>query len=263
MKTTLKILKYEFHNVIRNRWMLAYALFFLVISEALFQFGGDASKVMLSLMNVTLLIIPLVSLVFGTMYAYNSREFIELLLSQPVDRKWLFVGMHAGLALPLALAFVIGVTMPFVIHGVGEAGNTPTVVALIGAGIFLTLIFVALALLIAVVNEDKGRGFGVSILLWLFFAVIYDGLILLATLTFREYPMEQPVIVMTLFNPIDLARIALMLQFDISALMGYTGAVFEEFFGSVTGMVVSFGSLVVWTAFPFLLALRRFIQKDF
>jgi Cu-processing system permease protein len=261
--TTLKILKYEFHNVIRNRWMIAYALFFLIVTEGLFQFGGDASKVMLSLMNITLLIIPLVSLIFGAMYAYNAREFVELLLSQPVDRKWLFAGMYLGLAVPLAAAFVFGVAVPFSLHGVDDPENLPIVITLVGTGIFLTLIFVALALLIAIVNEDKGRGLGTSILLWLLFAVIYDAILLLATLTFREYPMEQPVIAMTLLNPIDLARIALVLQFDISALMGYTGAVFEKFFGSPIGMMISLASLSVWTGLPFYLGLKRFAQKDF
>ncbi len=263
MTTTLKILRYEFHNVIRNRWMIIYALFFLIMAEGLYQLSGEASKVILSLMNLTLLIVPLVSLIFGAMYTYNAREFVELLLSQPVDRKYLFAGMYLGLAVPLAAAFVIGVLVPFGLHGVGEPANLPIVITLVGTGILLTLIFVALALLIAIVNEDKGRGLGMSILLWLFFAVIYDAVLLLATLTFRDYPMEQPVIVMTLLNPIDLGRIVLMLQFDVSALMGYTGAVFEQFFGSATGMVVSFGSLTVWSAFPFLLALRKFIRKDF
>ncbi len=33
-------------------------------------------------------------------------------------------------------------------------------------------------------------------------------------------------------NPIDLSRILILLQLDVSAMMGYTGAVFKDFFGT-------------------------------
>ena len=36
-------------------------------------------------MNVILFTVPLVSILFSTIYIYNSSEFIELLLSQPLD----------------------------------------------------------------------------------------------------------------------------------------------------------------------------------
>ena len=77
MTTTLKIFRYELRDVLRSRSLLAYALFFLLVTEALVRFGGGA-RAALSLMNVVLLLIPLVSIVFGTMYLYASREFVEL-----------------------------------------------------------------------------------------------------------------------------------------------------------------------------------------
>ena len=41
----------------------------------------------LSLTNVVLGLVPLVSLVFGTMYLYHAREFIQMMLAQPVGRR--------------------------------------------------------------------------------------------------------------------------------------------------------------------------------
>ena len=66
-----------------------------------------------------------------------------------------------------------------------------------------------------------------------------------------------------LLNPIDLARILVLLQSDAAALMGYTGAVFERFFGSAYGLALTGGALVAWTGLPFGLGLRRFQSKDF
>ncbi|MFA6572013.1 MAG: nitrous-oxide metabolic protein NosY, partial [Bacteroidota bacterium] len=86
MDTTFKILKFQFKDVFRSRWIIVYGILLLLITELMFRFSGDSSKTILSLLNITLLLNPLVSIFFGTAYLYNSREFIELLLSQPIRR---------------------------------------------------------------------------------------------------------------------------------------------------------------------------------
>jgi Cu-processing system permease protein len=69
-------------------------------------------------------------------------------------------------------------------------------------------------------------------------------------------------IVFSFLNPIDLGRIQILLQLDISALMGYTGAVFREFFGNSTGIVLSFSGLILWIIFPILISVKKFKRKD-
>jgi Cu-processing system permease protein len=66
-----------------------------------------------------------------------------------------------------------------------------------------------------------------------------------------------------LLNPVDLARVVLMLNFDVAALMGYTGTVFRSFFGSALGLAVALAALTVWLLVPLSLGLRRFARKDF
>ncbi len=263
MSTTSKVIKYQLSDVARSKWVLFYMLFFLVVTEALFRFGGGSSKALISLSNIVLIIIPLVSIVFGTMYLYNAREFTELLLTQPIDRKRLFGGLYVGLALPLSAAFLVGIGVPFALHGIQATSDYTTLLAMTVSSVSLTFIFSALAFLIAVKVEDKVRGLGVSILLWLLFSVIYDGLVLLVAGGFADYPLEKPILVLMFLNPIDLGRILLMSTFDISALMGYTGAVVERFFGSLAGAVASTSALLVWVIAPLALGMRRFEKKDF
>ena len=85
----------------RSRWLLAYAAFFMLVTEVLLRFSGDPAKAQLSLVSVVLFLVPLVSIVFGTVYLYNAREFIELLLAQPVNRRQMYGGLYLGLTLPL------------------------------------------------------------------------------------------------------------------------------------------------------------------
>ena len=261
MTVVLKIIKYELHNIFRSKWILLYTVAFLLITDSLFRFGGDASRVMVSLMNFVLIIVPLVSLIFGIIYLYNSREFIELLLSQPINRKQLFCGIFTGVSLPLILSFIVGVSLPFFLHD--AFFHLPMLGILFICGILLTLIFLAAAFFLSTKFEDRIKGFGFAIMLWLFFSVIFDGFILMIIFIFSDYPVEKIVIGLSMFNPVDLARIFLLLKFDIAALMGYTGAVFNRFFGSYLGMAVSITSLMIWLIIPFLLGLKKFMKKDF
>jgi Cu-processing system permease protein len=261
--TTIKIVKYQLQDVLRSRWILFYGLFFLVATDALFRFGGSGERVVLSLMNVVLIVIPLVAIVLGAMYLYSSREYIELLLSQPIQRRSLFFGLYAGLTIPMVLAFVAGVGLPFLLHGAfGDAAGGPLGLML-ATGTLLTVIFVALSFAIALATEDRIKGLGATLVVWMFFAVVYNGLVLLVIQIFSDYPLQHPVIAMSLLNPIDLGRIVLLLNLDVSAMMGFTGAVFQRFFGSGTGQIISLAAMLAWLAVPLLLGQRAFLRKNF
>jgi Cu-processing system permease protein len=261
MNTTAKIIRYELRDVLRSRALIAYALFFLAITETLLRFGAGP-RAALSLMNVVLLLIPLVSIVFGTMYLYHAREFTELLLAQPVRRRQLFVGQFLGLAIPLSAAFLVGLGTPYAFHAV-DAGELATLMVVATCGVALTFIFAAFAALIAARIDDRVKGIGAAIGLWLGLTVLYDGLVMIGLTVFADYPLERPALAAMLANPIDLARLLILLRLDVSALMGYTGAVFERFFGSAGGALLASLALVMWTGVPLLLGARRFQRKDF
>jgi hypothetical protein len=75
--------------------VLGYALLLLALTEAMSLLGGGGPRAVLSLMNVVRIVVPLVSIVFGTMYLYGAREFTEL-LAQPVGRRALFSGLYGA-----------------------------------------------------------------------------------------------------------------------------------------------------------------------
>ena len=66
----------------------------------------------------------------------------------------------------------------------------------------------------------------------------------------------------TALSPIDLARIQILLHLDVSAMMGHTGAIFKDFFGTSLGLIVSFLLLCLWAIVPFFISLKRFRTKD-
>jgi len=259
----LKILKYSFYDLMRSRWSYVYFLFYLLLGFVLLFLNNDTSKAVITLLNIIIVLTPLIGTVFGVMYYYNSREFTELLLAQPLKRSTIFLGQYIGVALSLSLSLVLGLGIPFILYGVFQSATIFNFLSLLVVGGFLTFIFVALAFNIALSNENRIKGFGYAILLWLFLAVIYDGLFLISLVLLQEYPLDKFSLVSTMFNPIDLSRILILLKLDISALLGYTGAVFQQFFGTNLGMLSSFFVLILWVVFPVWRIVYKSKKKDF
>lgn len=252
-----RVLKYILYDILRTRFILLYTAFLFISTFGLYQLDSDAGKVVLSLLNIVLMVVPLVSIVFSTIHFFNSYEFIELMLAQPVKRSAVFLGEYMGVACSLCAAFVTGVGVPMLLFGINANALT-----MLYTGVTLTLVFVSLAFLSSVLTRDKAKAIGIALLFWLYFSLIYDGLLLWVVYSFSDYPLEKITLVLIAFNPVDLARIIMLLQLDISALMGFTGAFYQEFFGSYLGMVFSTLVLFIWIVLPIALAQRIFNRKD-
>jgi len=252
-----KIVKYVILDILRSKIIIGYTLFLLVVSLSVFNLEDNGGKGLTSLLNIILIIVPLISIIFSTIYIYNSAEFIELLVSQPLKRSTLWMSEFIGLSSAMSLAYFIGAGIPILLYQPDAVGITMLV-----TGILLSVIFVSIALLASVKTRDKAKGIGLAILLWFYFSIIFDGLVLFLLFQFEDYPMEKPMLVFTALNPIDLSRILILLKMDISALMGYTGAVFQSFFGTVTGMIIAVATLILWVSIPCWFSVRSFVRKD-
>ena len=252
-----KIVKIIFLDILKNKIVIAYMLMLAVLSWSSFALEDNSTKGLLTILNVILFTVPLVSVLFATIYIYNSSEFIELLLSQPVKRKKIWVGLFSGLSLSLVIAFLLGSGIPLLIYSANSVGFMMIVV-----GCLISVVFAALAFLSSILTRDKAKGIGISIMIWLYFALIFDGIVLFLLFQLSDYPIENAMVGITALSPIDLARIQILLHLDVSAMMGYTGAIFRNFFGTSLGLTVSFLLLCLWAFIPFMISLKKFKKKD-
>jgi Cu-processing system permease protein len=253
----LKVIKYVIIDILHNKFIFAYTLFLLIVSFSIFSLEDNTAKGLLSLLNIILIIVPLVGLIFSTIYVYNSGKFIELLVSQPIRRTKLLISIYAGVCGSLLIAFFVGTGIPVIILDGSPIGMT-----MIFAGLILTAVFCSLAILGSVITRDKTKGIGIAILIWLASTLLFDGLLLIVMFQFSDYPLEKLMIILSSVNPVDLARIIILLKMDISALMSYTGAVFNKFFGTGNGMIYSFTVMTAWIVVPVIIAVRKFQRKD-
>ncbi|HOD65565.1 MAG TPA: ABC transporter permease [candidate division Zixibacteria bacterium] len=250
-------------DIVRSRWSLVNTLFFAAATAGLFYLQADAGKAAVSLSSLCLVFVPLISLLYPAMYYYSAREFVELILTQPVGRRAVYLGLFAGIFASLWLGFALGIGVPYLVLGGVNAAGMTALAAVLLVGTALGAIFTGLALVAAVRFDDRGKGLAVVLGIWLTAAIGYDGAVLAAATAFAAYPLETPLLAAALGNPVDLARVLLLIHSDMAALMGYTGAVFMRFFDRASGLGLAAAVLTLWAAAPVWYGIRRFARKDF
>lgn len=254
MKSIIKII---FHDNVKSKVVIIYFLMLALMSWTALLLEDNEAKANVTLLNIVLFIVPLMSLLYSTVYLYNAKEFIVLLLSQPLKRSQLWYSLFAGVSGSLSIAFLLGTGVPVLLYT-----NLATAWFVILLGVVITFIFVALAFLTTTLTSDKTRGIGAAIMLWLFFTMIYDAVLMYLILVFAEYPIEKAITTLLMLNPLDLARFQVILKMDMAAMMGYSGAAFKQLLGEIWGMILSVIVLFVWIIVPYLLSLRIFKRKD-
>lgn len=254
----LLLWRYQLINILRTKWIVAYGLFFFFFVCALLIFGGDTTKVTASVLSIVLLIVPIISILYGTVAWYNSISFVHLLLSQPIRRSHVLLSSWLAVGFGLAGSFSISVLAALLLNRALDISSL-TVVLFGGA---LTLIFVGLGHLVAVGINDRMKGVGVAFLLWFYFAILHDALVFAVASGLRDRPIEIPTMILMALNPVDLTRIQVLLTLDLSAMMGYTGKILQHFLSSPWGQALTMTSLFLWILGPITWALRVFSRKD-
>lgn len=260
MDITYKITKFQVQNVFRSLWLVLYAIGLVLSTSLIIYFTNDSSKIVVSLLTIILVLNPLISILFGSIYIYNAREFIELVLTQPIERSSLFFGLFLGLLLPFVFVTLIGLGVPLLFSGIVEPALG---LNLISMGVLIQTVFVSLGSFVTIYISDKSMGLGVAFLIWLSLCWIYDGVILFISFAFQDYPLEKLLLVLTILNPIDLARITILTKLDTAAMLGVTGVIFKTFLEGNVGNIVAFLVILLWIFVPLFFAYKKFIHKDF
>lgn len=252
-----KLLKYELYNITKSTWILLYTLFIGIITIILLKSSDDLDKVVISLTNISLIVVPLISVVFSLTYFYANRQFIEVLLTQPISRKTIYISDYLAVSISIATAYGLGSLIPFIFYGYVY----DKFMIYFFVNIILTFVFTAMGYLISVYSDDKVVGIGISLILWFFFLVIFDGIIFYVAVYFSDYPIEKLVGIISLFNPVDLVRIYIFYNLGLSELMGISGLFLSDLLKIYPFLPVTI--LIIWFSILIFLSLIKFSKKDF
>ena len=264
MKSIYVIAKREFLDAVRNRWFFFFAILFIILDSTVSYSGitnvGDRTflRAAISLLNLSLILVPLMALIMGANSFTGARESWELLLIQPISRREAMLGKYIGLAVAITATLLLGFCAAGVILvmniGYEEISHFLLLIAL---SVLLAFVFLSIATLVSIILGEKAKSIGISFVLWFWFVIIYDFILVAITLSFG-----QIVIALLFLNPADLVRTTLITTLGSAALIGPAGAVLNNTFGSSTGLILSVTVLLVWLILPLILALFIFERRD-
>jgi Cu-processing system permease protein len=274
MYEILAVARKEFRDGLRNRWILAITVIFVLFALGLAYFGAAASgqvgftsldTTIVSLASLAIFVIPLIALLlsYDTIVGEEEQSTLLLLLSYPLSRIQLLTGKFVGHAAVLASSTVLG----FGIAGVAIAALSGHFMALrvweafgffILSAVLLGWVFIAIAYVISVVASEKPRAAGLALLVWFLFVLVFDlGLLGLLVATKGGVGADVfPYLLM--LNPTDVFRLANLAGFEAAqAYSGLVSVASAQAFHPSTLL----GVLLLWIVVPFGLSAWMFNRR--
>lgn len=266
------LLTREIQESLRNRWLIIYAVIYTVLGLSLSYYsvlglsylGLKAfSRVAAALVNLTLYMVPLMSLSLAGLSLVSEREknTLEILLAQPISKTEVALSRYLGITLSISLSTLLGYGLAsWYLWLVLSSGDIIVFMQLMLISILLASTLSAVGLLISVLSRTRFEALATVLLTWLMFVVIYDLLIIGATLI-ADLKVSQ-ILDLLVINPVEAARILMVQTLDPSLLLlGPTGLYISRTLGPSITFVFSV-SMLLWTVACLWAAVYLFKRQD-
>jgi len=260
---------------VRSRWTQIFALVFAGLSLAVAASGyiltgghgvQDFARTAASLVQLVILLVPLASLLMGTLALTPERGASELLYSQPVPRSAILLGKLLGLFAALAAAQALGFgAAGLVIFSQAGGGGLGTFLLLGLGSLVLTGVFLGLSALLAAGAPERGRARVLALALvgWFVAVVVFDVAALGLASLLPSGLASRVLILAVLINPADAVRTGALLAAEGTTAFGAASLAFLRFTrGPLGAGLLLIASLLLWLVVPPLLAIRRLRRSD-
>ena len=276
-RSIYSIAKKEFMDNIRNKWIIAMIVIFLLLTilssylaggqSGSDSFGGMEDTVV-TLLSISSLLVPIIAIMLG--YATISGEAengsLSIVLSYPIRRVEVLLGKLFGLGAVLAFSNIIGFGVGGIIIAATVGGSEGLSFLLF---IFLTsllgLVYLSLSICISSICKKRVTSIagGLLIFFWaMIFGMIIFGIMLANGISIEQFltpGFEYPdwLFQAVFFSPGDLYQTSVMAGFDLSQAFGFTMEL-PEFMNLGVLVFVQ----LIWFIIPLLIAYRFFKKRD-
>ena len=270
--TIVTLAQREIGDALRNRWFVAYAGAFVILSVALAMLIDSSAgysgvsgfgRTSAGLINLVLFLAPLMGLTLGAQAITSEREkgTLSYLLAQPVSLFEVFISKFLGLAIAVTSAIVSGFALATLTISFMSGGKGMDIfLQLTGLTVLLALVSLSLGYLISSVSRRTATSLGIAIVVWLALVIIGDLGLMGTAVILKMSP--NTLLTLTLINPLESYRIAAIdLLRDSLDLLGPSGLIATDRFGNATGLVLT-AILLVWLVVPLVLAFHAMAREE-
>lgn len=272
-KPIYSVAKKEFMDNIRNRWIIALTVIFVILTFAASVLGGKGSigemgETVTTLLSISCVLIPLIAIMLGysTISGEAESGSLSVVLSYPVRRIEVLLGKFFGLGMVIVISVVIGFgSAGSIIIAVAGASKWSSYLAFIGLTILLGILYLSLSICFSAICKKRvtSLGAGIVIFFWsMIYGTIIFGIYLSTGGSWADLMTEQAKLPNWLWasvflSPSDMYQSAVMLAFNIKQAFG---------FNITTPGFINLRSIIfvqlLWTIIPLILAYYFFERRD-
>jgi len=273
MNAILTVANKEFHDGLRNRWVMSISLIFALLATGLAYFGAAASgqagftnlsTTLVSLASLAVFIIPLIALMlaYDGVVGEDESGTLLLLMTYPLSRWQLVLGKMMGHWMIMAFSTIIGFGLSAIIMGLFSDNTTWSELLkpyafFITFAIILGWIFIAIATMISASVTEKSKAAGLALIVWFFFVFMFD-LSLLGLLVGTEGNVNAELFpYLLLLNPTDVFRLIIISFFAEQQLTGLMAVAQHAQFSTFSLIL----SMLAWFVAPVLGAIALFNKR--
>ncbi|OZI10232.1 copper ABC transporter permease [Bacillaceae bacterium SAS-127] len=261
--TAWTIARHEMKLAFRSKWLLVFAGLFTLLAGIIIFFTGQASgefdgftRSTASLLNLSLFLLPLLTLLVGSLLIAGEKEDgrLGLLLTYPLSSMAVVVGKYIGLAISLIFILVLGYGVSALLFFQASGSDFSLLFVFFGISVLLVLMFLSLALFTGIIATGRLQALGIGLFLWAFFVLFYEFIIMAATMIAGP-TMVLPILTVSVFmNPVELIRVFTVLFLGSGTIFGPSVYDFTVWAEGSAGVVMFVISCLIWTITPLLLA---------
>ncbi len=265
------LIKKELSDSLRNKWLTSYAVMYMLIALGLSYFSllgisglglKALGRITASLINLTIFLTPLASLMLGSTSIVSEREAgsLEWLLSQPVSRRSVILGKFLGLTLAISIATALGYGFAGLFLSMQlPSEDLPKYLGLILISSALAAVGVAIGIFVSITSRGRFEALATSLLLWLTWVIIYDLLVMGASIAFGLTYLT--IFFLLVLNPVESSRLLMAYIIDPTlSFLGLTGMLAAR---DIWNLPLFLASVIfVWCLLPLIASFKLFAKKD-
>ena len=271
VQNVLVISKKELRDACRSKWFVLLSVIFSLISLGLSIFGlaGTGSlgisgfgRTSASLLNLTMLIVPLLGLLLGSTSIAIERDYgtLTTLLSQPITAVELLAGKLSGSFLALVSTLFIGFGLSgMVISSSAGLSYLNGYLGLLLYTVLLGAIFLSIGFLISILVKKNITAIAISLFVWFLF-ILFSDLGMMASSIILKLTAKQ-LFWLILLNPVQIFKMTVvgLLQTDMQ-ILGSIGNYALDLFGNWYLIFLTF-ALLTWIFITLVLSILIFRKR--
>jgi Cu-processing system permease protein len=258
------IAKQELKIMMRSKWIVSFALLFTALACITVYFGStnDQSgfsgfnRMTASLLNLSLFLIPLLTLLTGSMFLAGEREDgrFMLLLSAPISPFSIIFGKYIGILLALLSVISLGYgTIGIIVAALFRQASTHLFL-FFAFSLLLMLMFLSVSLVIGMMSTTRFQALGLSLLSWALSVLFYEFIVIAIT-SFVHKTMILPIISTSVFlNPVELVRVWTIISLKSGTIFGPSLYDFTIWAEGVYGQIMFIAATIIWMIVPLFIA---------